>query len=206
MLEERLLAEFADRLQGEIADRASELDLGTPLLKDTAMAEVILGYLEEAGLVSEHDLCPHEDSGRKRSRILGYSLPDDASRLELFTGRYVSPEEPATLGRSELGKLTGWAARFFAYAASDGHERYRRSEDTLAAARRIRSELDRIESVPVVVCSSWATAWPIPNGYRSTGAGHPASQEFSRRPGLGHQRPSTRLGGPRRRSREPSGP
>ena len=44
MLEERLLAEFADRLQGEIADRESELDLGTPLLKDTAMAEVILGY------------------------------------------------------------------------------------------------------------------------------------------------------------------
>lgn len=156
MLEEKLLAEFADRLEAEISDKATELDPGTPLTQDTALAEVVLGYLEEAGLVSEHDLCPHEDTGRKRSRILGYSLPDDASRLELFTGRYIPPGEPATLTRSELGKLTGWGARFFAYAASGDHERFGQSESALAAARRIRSELGRIESVRVHVLTNAA--------------------------------------------------
>jgi hypothetical protein len=57
-------------------ERLAEMDTDAPYATSAALADVMLGYLEEAGLVTEHELCPYEDSdGRGRCRITGYALP-----------------------------------------------------------------------------------------------------------------------------------
>ena len=90
MLEEQLLDEFAARLHSETQDKVSEFEPEMPLALDAAVAEIMLGYLEEAGVVADHEVCPYEDSaGQGRCRIIGYSLPEGSTRLELFTSQYV---------------------------------------------------------------------------------------------------------------------
>ena len=90
MLEQQLLEEFATRLRAEAEEQFAELDADGPLAADAALADTMLGYMEEAGLVTEHELCPYEDTaGRNRCRVIGYALPDDSARLEVFTAQFV---------------------------------------------------------------------------------------------------------------------
>ena len=131
-LDEQLIAEFAARLHAEAADATTDLDPDTPLLAHTTLAEAVFGYLEEAGLVAEHDTCPHEDTGQRRSRILAYSLPDDSPRLELFTGVYRDQTAPQSLTAEEISRLAGRAARFLAYAIKGEHARFADNDAVLA--------------------------------------------------------------------------
>ena len=109
----------------------------------------MIGYLEEAGAVAEHELCPHQDAtGRDRCRIIGYSLPEESSRLELFTAAYLETDL-ATLPANEVSTLAGRAARFFRYAAIGESARFSGSLDAAAAAKHILDNLDRIEEVRV---------------------------------------------------------
>ena len=86
MLEQQLLAEFGRRIRAETAERLAETDGTSELDHAAALAEVMIGYLEEAGSVSEHEPCVFESTiGRSRCRIVAYALPDDSTRLELFT-------------------------------------------------------------------------------------------------------------------------
>ena len=95
MLEQQLLAEFDRRLRAETAERLADADGSIFLwIRAAALAEVMIGYLEEAGAVSEHEPCPYEDNGgRNRCRILGYALAEESTRLELFTAGYVEGEQ-----------------------------------------------------------------------------------------------------------------
>lgn len=155
MLEEQLLVEFADRIRAETQERLSQLDSEMALAPDTALAEVMLAYLEEAGLATEHEVCPHEDqAGRNRCRIIGYALPEDSTRLELFTALYVAESPHRRIGRPELGRLCGHAARFFACVARGELDRFRTNPDLLAAAKLIAEELPRIEDVRVHVLTN----------------------------------------------------
>ena len=87
--EQQLLDEFGVRLRAEVAERRAELDPDSALLSDTALADIMLGYMEEAGLVTEHELCPYEDTaGRNRCRVIGSALPEDSGRLEIFTAYF----------------------------------------------------------------------------------------------------------------------
>lgn len=148
-LEEQLITEFAARIHAEVADTLAELEPDILLREDAALAETVLGYLEEAGLLAEHDLCPHQDAGQRPSRVLAYSLPEDSSRLELFTGIYVKPDSAGTLPASEVRRLAGWAARFFEYAVKGDHGRFSDNNTALQAAQRIRAEAPRVEDVRV---------------------------------------------------------
>lgn len=149
LIEEQLLAEFAAGLRSERADRLAEMDPDLPLREHTALAEVMLGYLEEAGSVTGHDTCPHEDtSGRNRCRIVAYSLGEDSTRLDLFTS--LCPEQAGqSLQRGEVIRLGSWAARFFEHAARRDLARFEGNEPARAAAERIYIEMGRIEDVRV---------------------------------------------------------
>lgn len=150
MLEERLLEEFASALRADAAERTAEMPADMPLASAAGLAEAILGYLEEAGVVAEHDLCPHQDeNGHRPCRIVGYSLAEDSTRLELFT----CPDAVVTSGlsRRDLARLSGWAARFFEYSAKGDHNRFAGNSATLEAAIHINRELARIEEVRVNV-------------------------------------------------------
>ncbi|OCI97023.1 hypothetical protein A6U86_15535 [Rhizobium sp. AC27/96] len=127
-----------------------ELSEDMPLKNEVALTEVVLGYLEESGAVSEHDLCPHQDQpGHRPCRVIGYSLPEDSSRLELFTSQGSSVDP--VLARKDIARLSGWAARFFEYAAKGDHTRFGSNQPVLEAAETIRSELERIQEVRVHV-------------------------------------------------------
>ena len=124
VLEQQLIDEFASRLRGEISERLVEMDADSPHASDVALADVVLGYIEEAGLVTEHELCPYEDStGRKRCRFTGYALPEDSTRLEIFTAEFVSEDDGPYLDTGALSRLAGRAARFFGYIAEHDLER-----------------------------------------------------------------------------------
>lgn len=152
MLEDQLVAEFAENLRAQAAEKAAEMPPNAPMAMDAALAEAMLGYLEEAAAVTEHDLCPHEDQGTKRPcRIIGYSLPEDSSRLEIFTAHAVKPGEQPTLPPKEIARLSGWAARFFEYAAKGDHVRFQGNPAAAEAATMIRDELGRIEDVRIHV-------------------------------------------------------
>ncbi|MGX9964759.1 AIPR family protein [Roseomonas sp. F4] len=152
MIEDQLLTEFVANLRADADDRLGEIEPGTPLAEHVALAEVMLGYLEEAGSVASHDLCPHEDaSGRSRSRVIAYFLPDESSRLELFTAYRRPDNSAAELPRSDAVRIGIAAARFFEHAAKGGLTRFAGSALADAAARRIAVELPRIEDVRVHV-------------------------------------------------------
>jgi hypothetical protein len=147
VLEQQLQEEFAGRLRAEVADRLADFAPGTSLISDTALAEIMLGYLEEAGLVSEHDLCPYEDTeGRNRCRVIAYALPEGSDRLEIFTAQLLAEDE-TFLGTDDLSRLAGRAARFFGYAAAGDFSRFVGNDAASNAARHVADELKRIEEV-----------------------------------------------------------
>ncbi|MBO1904027.1 AIPR family protein [Microvirga sp. 3-52] len=152
MLEEQLISEFGDTLRAEAKEKLTELSPDAPLSEDTSLAEAILGYLEEAGSVVGHDLCPHEDTaGHRPCRLIGYSLPEDSTRLELFTALSTTAAGLQTLPRKEVARLSGWAARFFEYAAKGDTSRFSLNPAAAEAASLISGELGRIEDVIVHV-------------------------------------------------------
>ena len=164
MLEDQLLDDFGGTLRAQALEALAEQDQGNPLATDIAISEAMLGYLEEAGAIAGHDLCPHEDQGMRRPcRILGYSLPEDSTRLDLFTAAYVPPDGPANLPSKEVARLSGWAARFFEYAAKGDHDRFSGNPAAAGAATLIREEIARIEDVRVHLLTCPASAPLGPN-------------------------------------------
>jgi hypothetical protein len=155
MLETQLIEEFRARLLRD-TEREREDHCDTdPLASDIAVAEVILGDLEEAGVLVEHDLCPYEDiEGRNRCKIIAYSLPDESTRLELITAQFLQESDGEYLPAQELERLAGRAARFFIYAATGDEERFQSSQTTAQAVARIRDELPRIEEVRVHILTN----------------------------------------------------
>ncbi len=190
MLENQLLDEFRQRLLGDTQAELDRRDDDMPLAADVALAEVVLGDLEEAGVVAEHDLCPFEDAtGRGRCKIIACSLPDESTRVELVTSLFLSPADGASVASSELSKLAGQAARFFNYAARGEHDRFRTNEMVLEAAIRIHEELGRIEDVRIHILTNGLvkdrsiedieiegrriefSVWDLERLYRATGEG-----------------------------------
>ena len=155
MLEQQLLQEFAARLRAEVDERLAELDPDTPLASDTALADIMLGYMEEAGLVTEHELCPYVDAaGRNRCRVVGYALPEDFARVDIFTAHFLPQADETYLGADDLSRLAGRAAHFFGYAASRDLARFAGNDAVTNAARHIADELKRIEDVRVHVLTN----------------------------------------------------
>jgi hypothetical protein len=153
VLEERLIEEFGESLRAEAEEKLAEMLADQPLGYASALTEVILGYLEEAGVVAGHELCPHEDQNFSRPcRIIGYYLPDDSSRLELFTSQGIN--EDAYLPPKAIGKLSGWAARFFDYSVKGDHKRFQDNALTLQAAEFIQKEAYRIEEIHIHVLTN----------------------------------------------------
>ena len=149
-LEQQLIAEFSNTLRSEAQENLSELENEMPLATDASLAVAILGRLEEAGAVADYELCPHEDiSGQRRSKIVAYSLPEDSTRLELFTVHAGGSDKPSMLASSEIGRVAGRAARFFDYSIRGDLERFSSSSAALAAVRRIGEEASRIQEVRI---------------------------------------------------------
>jgi hypothetical protein len=153
VLEDQLLAEFAESLRGQAADALGEEEQELPLAPHAALAKVMLGYLEEAGAISdEFELAPHEDAGMKRPcRCIGLALGEDSTRLELFTAHALGEGEGSVLPGREVARLSGWAARFFEYAAKGDHARFAGNPAAAEAARLIQDALPRIEDVRIHV-------------------------------------------------------
>jgi hypothetical protein len=182
VLEDQLLAEFVTRLNGEAEEKRAELGLDGPLANDLALADVMLAYLEEAGLSAEHGPCPYEDqAGRHQCRILAYALPEDDDRLELFTALHLDGTDSSHVPAKEVGKLAGRAARFFELAGKGDHARFAGHPKVAAAAARIHQDLPRIADVRVHVLTNLRvreqildrsvsfSVWDLERLYRATG-------------------------------------
>ena len=105
LLEHQLLEEFRQRLLGDtevqLEDSSGEKDA---LAFDVALSEVILGDIEEAGALAEHETCAYEDkAGRNRCRVVAYSLPEEATRLDLVTAAFVPADQGEYLPNEKFG-------------------------------------------------------------------------------------------------------
>lgn len=155
MLEKQLIEELRQRLVAETYEGLSETSETGALGLDLALCGVMLGDLEEAGALTDHEFCPHQDmAGQSRCRVLAYSLPEDGTRLELVTARFVDPKDSEHLGASDISKLCGQAARFFNYVVRGDLTRFAGSDAARDAATLIHSELARIEEVRVHVLTN----------------------------------------------------
>jgi hypothetical protein len=155
VLEEQLLEQFSARLRAEVVERIEDTGAQTELAGATALADVMLGYMEEAGFISEHNLSPYLDlTGRNRCRIVGYSLPEESTRLEIFTAQFLSGAGDIYLTAEDLSRLAGRAARFFGYVAAGDLARFAASEAAESAARHIHEELQRIDHVRIYVLTN----------------------------------------------------
>lgn len=153
VLEDRLLREFAERLDAEAEEALEELGPGFRMARDVALLQAAMGYISDTGAAASDDLCPHEDTeGRDRCRVLAYSIDEDERRLLLFTAlhRPVHPhDEIPVLPREEVTKLAHRAARFFRAAARRDTARFAGNAVAEAAAKEIRRNLERIDDVHV---------------------------------------------------------
>ncbi len=156
VLEQQLVDEFQQRLIGETELQLEDDPQGCGALeRDAALAEVILGDLEEAGAIAEHESCPYEDTvGRNRCRIIAYAFPEDATRLELVTASYVAESDGDHLSTDSLSRITGQAARFFDYVARGDLERFKEHVAVRDAAARIREALESIDEVRIHVLTN----------------------------------------------------
>lgn len=155
MLEEQLLHQFAARLRAEVLERVEDPGPEAELAGDAALADVMLGYMEEAGLINEHHLCPYQDlTGRNRCRVTGYSLAEESTTLEIFTAQFLSDAGDVHLTADDLSRLAGRAARFFGYAAAGDLDRFAVNEVAESAARHIHEEIERIDHVRIHVLTN----------------------------------------------------
>lgn len=155
MLEAQLIEEFRKRLIAETDDLVAEHGFSERVEIDGALCEVMLGDLEEAGALLDHDQCVYEDrEGNGRCRLLAYSLPEEGTRLELITARYVPQNDGNYLSGKDIAQLSGQAARFFGYAARNDIGRFERNEAAKNLAKLIQSELPRIDEVRVHVLTN----------------------------------------------------
>lgn len=152
ILEHRLVSELSQSLYDEALEKAPDENIDENQ-QSIILAELIAGQLEEIGLLPDYDSCPHEDQGARRPcKVLGFSYSDDDNRLELITGLISKPS--SFIPASEAARLSGWAARFFEYAAKGDLERFHRNASASEAASRIRANLDRIEEIRVHVVTN----------------------------------------------------
>ena len=155
MLESQLIEEFRLRIVGDTEREMKERDDPAQLAADIALTEVLLADLEEAGVITEHDLCPFQDeAGRGRCKLIAYSLPDGGSRLELITSSFVELSDGGYLSNQDVAKLAGQAARFFGYAVRGEHNRFLEQDTALDAAIRINDEMSRIEEVRIHILTN----------------------------------------------------
>ena len=158
IFEERLVREFTARFEEQIEEARDELPHEVRLGSEIALTQAAMGYISDTGAAASDDLCPHEDvDGRGRCKVIAYSLDEDEAVLVLITAIYRHPEVaegPQTLSRDDVEKGCHRAARFFAYAATNNMSRFAGNEPALAAAREIRSKLDRIDTVQVTLVTN----------------------------------------------------
>ena len=150
MIEDKLLADFIFRLKQDAAERLEEAVDASPMSAHVALAETMLAHLNEAGLVPEADLSPHEDvEGRNRCRLIAWSLPEDSTRLELFTAWDAGDDAGAHLPQLDVERLAHRAARFAGYALKQDVRRFADSQAANAAAQAIHRQRDSIDDVRV---------------------------------------------------------
>lgn len=156
MYETERLQEFARQIEEEVADLAGqqgEFEGENP--KERAFTEVVIGYLEENGMLAGPELCHYdEDSGRSRCRFSGFSFTEDGSTLRVFTTSYRPGDAFGTLKAGDISKLAGRATQLYARALKNDLSKFAASPDALDAAKRIVRELDNIRNVEILILSN----------------------------------------------------
>lgn len=150
---------FKSDLDEEVGARCEEqIRSGDELPLDVALAQVALEYLEEESVIPGAEICAYADTvGRGRCAITAYSVSEDSSELYLFLSTYFpSPGSKTSLTASELANLAGRAARFFFYASQGNWGRFSGIPETMDAAKRIHSVLDRLSMVHVYIITNVA--------------------------------------------------
>jgi hypothetical protein len=151
------LKKFFLELNEEVESRSDANATGVETLTPAvALAQVMLEYLEEEGVISEAQMCQFADaSGRRRCAVTAYSLDENEDRLDLFVSEFVvNDSDIPLLPASELSTITGKVARFFDYASKADFERFTGSPETLDAARRIHGALKRLSTVRMFVLTN----------------------------------------------------
>lgn len=150
------LKRFADIVNNEVQAGLSDFaELPEPTRQNASLGAVFISRLEEAGMLTDAELCPHEDrEGRGRCAITAASLSDDG-RVVLLIAHYTgsTSETIYNVSRDTLSTLSGRAARFVARALSRDLKSLARSFEALEVARRLSVRRSTLETIRVLVAT-----------------------------------------------------
>lgn len=157
------LEDFARNLQLEVLDRRStqsggDADERSPFSEEI-FTELVLENLQEIGMVSEPELCPH--IGRFRNaevKISGYAfgeVDDEANgpdEVDIFVTHYRGLDTPEILPTDELRNTASKALRFYkAVVETDFRFRLNEAQEIFAFAERLHAAKDDLRKVRIFV-------------------------------------------------------
>jgi len=150
------LKRFADVVYQEVQDGLLEFpEVPEPVRRNASLGAVFVSRLEEVGVLTDTELCPHEDmEGRGRCAITAASLSDDG-RAVLLAAHYTgsTSESIFTVSRETLGTLSGRAARFVARALSGDLRSLTESPEALDVARRLGARRSMLQTIRVLIAT-----------------------------------------------------
>lgn len=156
---EREFLGFAQRLNADVRDRATGIDLGgTVDFRENAFTEHVLEYLFEIGMVENAEVCHYESRvGRGFAKVNGFGFNDDGDSLEVFTSIFLDVDQPTTVPREEIRKAADRAVRFVEACFKEVHEDMEAASDAYAMASRIQGLETNLDRIRVFVLSDGVT-------------------------------------------------
>jgi len=157
------LEDFAKNLQLEVRDRrsaqsGSDAEERSPFSEEL-FTELVLENLQEIGMVSEPELCPH--IGRFRNaevKISGYAFGEvddeeqEPDEVDIFVTHYCGLETPELLPTDELRTAATKALRFYkAVVETDFRFQLNEAREIFSFAERLHAIKDDLRKVRIFV-------------------------------------------------------
>ena len=150
---EEAIGAFARELHLDVEEAVQSGDAS--IYQEVEFTRILLDQLADEGAVENPILLWQEGSfRRKKYKITGYSMPDDAERLLLVTTIYTGETSPRVLARDEILTACQQAVTFYTSSCGGLHKEIEPSNtDASDLARRIFEERDRISVLRVLLLS-----------------------------------------------------
>jgi hypothetical protein len=150
MPDESKLLSFYQELEGEISDHSLPSEgAGTAKLREYAFTNILADELEASGVLESPVVC-HDEGGQGASsfKVNGYGVPEEDSRLDLFTTLYFGPSaEIQTINSAHIDAGMNKAERYLGRSLKGRHEEIEPGLDPFAMAQAIHGLKGKVDRV-----------------------------------------------------------
>lgn len=156
MLQERDLAEFAQRIHAEVIDRShgqvesDSYEGDAPDFKENVYTQVMLDYLTDYGVIDDAEVCYYQHrTSSGNVKVNGYFLDLEENRLSLFVSIYRHTAQLTSISRSELREAFEQAVRFFKLSTNGLHKNMEPASPQFDMVQRIFNMKQTITEIKI---------------------------------------------------------